>query len=69
MKNILILFAMLLISIGVLAQSPIKVDFDKDERALDEVHEPGSVSFLPMGIYFLKIQQEGLSETIKFIKK
>ena len=27
------------------------------------------VSFLPMGIYFLKIQQEGLSETIKFIKK
>lgn len=41
MKNRITLFAMLLISAAVSAQSPIKVDFDKDERALDEVHEPG----------------------------
>ncbi len=32
---------MALVSAGVFAQSPIRVDFDKDERALDEVHEPG----------------------------
>ena len=46
MKNRFTLFAMLLISTGILAQSPVKVDFDKDERALDEVHEPGYESWV-----------------------
>lgn len=46
MKNRFTLFAMLLISTGILAQSPVKVDFDKDEQALDEVHEPGYESWV-----------------------
>lgn len=45
-ENRFTLFAMLLISTGILAQSPVKVDFDKDERALDEVHEPGYESWV-----------------------
>lgn len=50
MKNRFTLFAMLLISTGILAQSPVKVDFDKDERALDEVHE--------------RVMNLGLSQTV-----
>lgn len=45
MKNKLTSLFMALVSAGVFAQSPIKVDFDKNERALDEVHEPGYESW------------------------